>query len=141
MEIKDYSDLTDFISTENLKTQENFGAKKASNKMMKFMEDNLIKYVKLYDKPLYRREKRKIAFDEAVDTIPHGFIWKFLHSSLWRKIKPCQQEFLKRTKKIKKPEKMEEAEKLAKKQPTTLFPEIIKPVSPPEPSSDDSSLD
>lgn len=131
MEIRDYSDLTDFISNENIKTQENFGAKKASNKMMKFMEDNLIKYVKLYDKPLYRREKRKIDFDEAVDTIPHGIVWKIFHSSLWRKIKPYQQEFIERTKKIKKSSRMVEAEKCAKEEQKTLFPEVIKPVSPP----------
>ena len=137
MEIKNYSDLTDFVSNENLKTQENFGAKKASETMMKFMEDNLIKYVKLYDKPLYRREKRKIAFDEAVDTIPHGFVWKFFHSSLWRKIKPFQQEFLEQTKKIKKPPRMAEAERRAKEEPKTLFPEIVKPVSPPAPADDE----
>lgn len=137
MDIKNYSDLTDFISNENLKTQENFGAKKASNKMMKFMEENLIKYVKLYDKPLYRREKRKIAFDEAIDTIPHGLVWKFLHSSLWRKIKPFQQEFLEQTKKIKKPPRMAAAERRAKEEPRTLFPEIVKPVSPPAPADDE----
>lgn len=136
MEIKNYSDLTDFISNENLKTQENFGAKKASNKMMKFMEDNLIKYIKLYDKPLYRREKRKIAFDEAIDTIPHGFVWKFFHSSLWRKIKPFQQEFLAQTNKIKKPEKNTEAERRAKEEPKTLFPEIVKSVSQPAVDND-----
>ena len=136
MEIKNYSDLTDFISNENLKTQENFGAKKASNKMMKFMEDNLIKYIKLYDKPLYRREKRKIAFDEAVDTIPHGFVWKFFHSSLWRKIKSCQQEFLAQTNKIKKSEKNTEAERRAKEEPKTLFPEIVKSVSQPAVDND-----
>lgn len=137
MDIKNYSDLTDFISNENLKTQENFGAKKASETMMKFMEDNLIKYVKLYDKPLYRREKRKIAFDEAVDTIPHGFIWKFFHTSLWQKIKPFQQEFLEQTKKIKKPPRMAEVERRAKEEPRTLFPEIVKPVSPPAPADDE----
>lgn len=136
MEIKNYSDLTDFISNENLKTQENFGAKKASNKMMKFMEDNLIKYIKLYDKPLYRREKRKIAFDEAIDTIPHGFVWKFFHSSLWRKIKPFQREFLAQTNKIKKPEKNTEAERRAKEEPKTLFPEIVKSVSQPAVDND-----
>lgn len=137
MEIKDYSDLTDFISNENIKTQENFGVKKASNKMMKFMEDNLIKYVKLYDKPLYKREKRKIAYDEAVDTIPHGFIWKFFHTTLWRKIKPIQDEFKHQEKKVKKPSRMMEAEKQAEQEPQTLYPEIVKPVSPPALADDD----
>lgn len=137
MEIRDYSDLTDFISNENIKTQENFGAKKASNKMMKFMEDNLIKYVKLYDKPLYKREKRKIAYDEAVDTIPHGFIWKIFHSTLWRKIKPIQDEFKFQEKKVKKPSRMMESEKQAEQEPQTLYPEIVKPVSPPIPADDE----
>lgn len=137
MEIKDYSDLTDFISNENIKTQENFGAKKASNKMMKFMEDNLIKYVKLYDKPLYKREKRKIAYDEAVDTIPHSFIWKIFHSTLWRKIKPIQDEFKFQEKNVKKPSRMMESEKQAEQEPQTLYPEIVKTVSPPIPADDE----
>ena len=137
MEIKDYSDLTNFMSDENLKMQDNYEAIKASLKMLKFSEENLIKYAKLYDRPLYKRAKRKIIFEEAVDTIPHGFIWKLFHTSLWRKIKPYQQKFLEQTKKIKKPPRMAEAESRAKEELKTLYPEIVKNVSVPQISEED----
>ena len=137
MEIKDYSDLTNFMSDENLKMQETYGAKKASLKMLKFSEDNLIKYAKLYDRPLYKRAKRKIIFEEALDTMPHGFVWKIFHAPLWRKIKPYQQEFLEQTKKIKKPPRMAEAESRAKEELKTLYPEIVKNVSVPQISEED----
>lgn len=136
MEIKDYSDLTNFMSDENLKMQETYGAKKVSTKMLEFSEDNLIKYAKLYDRPLYKRAKRKIIFEEALDTIPHGFVWKIFHTSLWRKIKPYQQEFLEQTKKTKKPPRMAEAESRAKEL-KTLYPEVVKNVSVPQISEED----
>ena len=137
MEIKDYSDLTNFMSDENLKMQETYGAKKVSPKMLDFSENNLIKYAKLYDRPLYRKAKRKIIFEEALDTMPHGFIWKIFHTSLWRKIKPYQQEFLEQIKKTKKPPRMAEAENRAKEELNTLYPEIVKNVSVPQISEDD----
>lgn len=122
MEIRDYKDLTEFIADEQIKFQENFGATKVSSKMLKFTEDNLMKYVKLYDRPLYRREKRQLALQEAIDTMPHGFFWKIFHWSLWQKIKALQIAEKQKGKVIKK----------KKDKPSVQFPEIVKPVSPPQ---------
>ena len=122
MEIRDYKDLTEFIADEQIKFQENFGATKVSSKMLKFTEDNLMKYVKLYDRPLYRREKRQLALQEAIDTMPHGFFWKIFHWSLWQKIKALQIAEKQKSKAIKK----------KKDKPSVQFPEVVKPVSPPQ---------
>lgn len=122
MEIKDYKDLTEFISDESLKVQENLGAHKVSTKMLKFTEDNLMKYVKLYDGPLYRREKRQLALQEAIETMPHGFFWKIFHWSLWQKIKSLQNAEKQKAKVIKK----------KKCKPSVQFPEVVKPVSLPQ---------
>lgn len=119
MEIKDYKDLTDFISDETLKIQENLGTHKVSSKMLKFTEDNLMKYVKLFDGPLYRREKRHLALQEAIDTMPHGFIWKIFHWSLWQKIKALQNVEREKAKVVKK----------KTDKPSVHFPEIVKPMS------------
>ena len=137
MEIKDYSDLTNFMSDENLKMQETYEEKKVSQKMLDFSEDNLIKYEKLYDKQLYRKAKRKIIFKKELNKMQNSIVWKIFHTSLWRKIKPYQQEFLQQTKKTKKPLRMAEAESRAKEELKTLYPEIVKNVSVPQISEDD----
>ncbi len=121
MEIKDYKDLTEFIADEQIKFQENFGVAKVSPKMLKFIEENLMKYVKLYDRPLYRREKRELVLREALETMPHGFFWKIFHWSLWQKIKALQYA-----------EKQKTKAKAVKKKKDKLFmqyPEVVKPVS------------
>ena len=122
MEIRDYKDLTEFIADEQIKFQESLGATKVSSKMLKFTEENLMKYVKLYDRPLYRREKRQLALQEAIETMPHGFFWKIFHWSLWQKIKSLQNAEKQKAKVIKK----------KKDKPSVQFPEVVKPVSLPQ---------
>lgn len=87
MEIRDFSNLTDFVYDEYLKMTENFGIKKPSDSLIDYTEKTLKKYIKLYDKPLYRRAKRELILSEAIDTMPHGSVWKFFHYSLWQKVK------------------------------------------------------
>lgn len=85
MEIHNFSDLTQFVYDEYLKITENFGVQNPSTDMIDFTERTLKKYVKLYDKPLYKAAKRELKIQEAIDTMPHGKVWKFFHSDLWKK--------------------------------------------------------
>lgn len=125
MEINDFSELSNFIADENLKIQENYGVQKLSDKMIEFSEKNILKYAKLYDKPLYKKEQRKIALQMAIDTMPHGFLWKIFHWDLWQKIKP-----IKKTKKVS-------STSLHKEQPQTLYPDIVRPAEVPRIIEDD----
>ena len=121
MEINDFSDLSSFISDENLKMQETYGVNKPSDKMVKFCEKNILKYAKLYDKPLYKKEQRKIALEMAIDAMPHGFIWKLFHYDLWRKIKALNKKQQKANKNECSVEKSQ-----------TLLPDIVKSVDVPK---------
>lgn len=102
MEIKDYSDLTQFVGDEFCKMQDNFGVNKPSNKFIEYNEKTLMKYVALYDKPLYKNEKRELALKEAIATMPHGWVWKLFHPGLWAKIKELQEIEKKKTPKEEK---------------------------------------
>lgn len=121
MEINDFSDLSNFIAEENLKMQETYGINKPSDKMVKFCEKNIFKYAKLYDKPLFKKEKRKIALQMAIDTMPHGLIWKILHYDLWQKIKVINKE----------QKHIFENKNIIEKQETYL-PDIVKTVDVPQ---------
>ena len=87
MNIQNFSDLTSFINDENLKLQESFGINVNSKTMIRYVEKTLKRYIKLYDKPLYRRVKRDLELQEAIETMPHSWVWKIFHSKLWNKIK------------------------------------------------------
>ena len=91
MEIRDFSELTNFLSTESLKMMDCFGLKKF-DKIVKFSERELKRYMKLYSSPIYRRSKREIKLAEAIDTMPHGLWWKMFHIKLWKQIKRLEAE-------------------------------------------------
>lgn len=91
MEIKDFSELTIFIQDECLKLQENFKLQNLSDKIIPYTEATILKYVKLYDKVLFKKEKRKIALEMAINTMPHGFLWKLFHANLWYQIQEMQK--------------------------------------------------
>ena len=125
MKIENFSDLTSFINEENLKLQESFGININSKMMIRYVEKTLKKYVKLYDKPLYRKVKRELELEEALDTMPHSFMWKMFHSKLWAKIKMLEKQ-----------EEQSKAENTAinketKPIQTSLVPVVIKSVSVP----------
>ena len=92
MEIIDFSKLTEFIHSAILKENESFGIANPSKKLIRFIDKGTMSYSKLYSKYLYRREKRKVILDEALDTMPHGFWWKLFHSKLWKQIKRLENE-------------------------------------------------
>lgn len=119
MEIHDYSDLTQFVGDEFCKMQDNFGVNKPSTEFIKYNEKTLMKYVALYDKPLYKNEKRDLALKEAIATMPHGWLWKLFHPALWAKIKELQG--------IEKRKGLKE-----KKEEKTSVPETIVPMVVPD---------
>lgn len=121
MEIKNFSDLSDFIYNEYSKIFENFGVMQASEKMVNFAEKSLIKYTKLYDKPLYKKAKRELVIQEAIDTMPHSFFWKIFHYDLWQKIKSIYKS----------------SKDDASIQSQTLFPDVVKQFSVPSRVDDD----
>ena len=125
MKIENFSDLTSFINEENLKLQESFGININSKMMIRYVEKTLKKYVKLYDKPLYRKVKRELILEEALDTMPHSFMWKMFHSKLWAKIKMLEKQ--------EEQSKAENTVSKAESKPiqTSLVPVVIKSVSVP----------
>lgn len=126
MRIENFSDLTSFINEENFKLQESFGININSKMMINYVERTLKKYVKLYDKPLYKKVKRDLELQEAIDTMPHSWIWKICHSKMWAKIQMLEKQ-----------EKESSKEKNTVLQPenkplqTSLVPVVIKSVTVP----------
>ena len=125
MKIENFSNLTSFINEENLKLQESFGININSKMMIRYVEKTLKKYVKLYDKPLYRKVKRELILEEALDTMPHSFMWKMFHSKLWAKIKMLEKQ--------EEQSKAENTVSKVESKPiqTSLVPVVIKSVSVP----------
>ena len=101
MEIKDYSELTGFVGSEFEKMQD-LGIQRPSQNFIKYNEQTLMKYVKLYDGPLYRQEKRNLALKEAISTMPHGWLWKLFHPILWGQIKAMPEYRKEKKVKVKK---------------------------------------
>lgn len=126
MEIRNFSDLTQFVYDEYLKITENFGIQTASESMIEFVEKNVKKYTKLYSGPLYRSAKRELILREAIETMPHGFIWKIFHWDLWQKIKKLQ------AKENDARENFEMQKGFEKPGPITVPAELIKPTSLPQ---------
>ena len=87
MNINEFSDLSDFTLGEVEKIGDFVDGVGPSKKLIKYMNNQIMKYAKLYSKPLLKTEKQKIKILEAIDTMPHGFLWKFFHYDLWKKVK------------------------------------------------------
>lgn len=119
LKINNVSDLTDFIYSESNKMTTKLRAKHSSAKFVEFTEKTLEKYIKLFDKPLYRQTKRELILQEAINTMPHGWLWKLFHWDLWVKIKNLENE--------DNPKIQAEAEPEAELEAMCLVPEVIKP--------------
>lgn len=119
MDIQDYSDLTDFVSAESNKSEDLTVQCFCNGELRKFLNDSLIKYTKLYSNHLFAREKRKVNFEIAVETQPHGFIWKIFHWDLWKRVKEYN--------KLREEQKEKEQEK-PKNEPVkeVLVPTIVR---------------
>lgn len=133
MKINSFEELTQFISDEYLKMSDTYNVTKPSDKFIEFVENTLIKYTKLYDKPLHKLQKKQVKnmyyiemkeleLEKAIATMPHGKIWQFFHKELWKKIKYRNKDF-------RKEEQMKKEEKPVSA--TTSLAVVVKPVSPP----------
>lgn len=87
MNINEFSDLSDFTLGEVEKIGDFVDGVGPSKKLIKSMNNQIIRYAKLYSKPLFKAEKRRIKLWEAIDTMPHGFWWKLFHARLWKQVK------------------------------------------------------
>ncbi len=123
-EINNFDDLTSFMNAQYAKMSEVYGLVKPSQDYLEFVESTLVKYSKLYDKPLERKIKRQIALMEAIDTMPHGWLWKLFHWDLWQIIKKIP-EFAPEIKPCKK-------EEHSCSEPEVLTPTVIKQTTYPE---------
>lgn len=124
MDINNFSDLTGFIYAEYDKMVDSFGITNPSKQFIKFVEKSLKRYSKLYSTPLLQQSKRELQLKVALDTMPHGFIWKFFHQKLWRKCK----EVLSSIEEQKK-EQVTDTPKVEQVQ--TLVPDIVKQIEVP----------
>lgn len=129
MQFNEFSELTTFLYAEYDKLKDNFDIKHSSQKFVKFVEDTLQNYIGLYNKPLYVKAKRELSIQIAIDTMPHGFIWKIFHPTLWSLVK--ERLNIKKEKKSK-PKRKKSEEK------TTLYPDVVKPFDVPQPTDFDS---
>ncbi len=137
MNINDFSDLTDFINNETEKSSENGGVVIQSKKILKFVDKQMMRYIKIYSNVLYKREKRKIILDEAIDTMPHGLLWKLLHWNLWKKIKKIENDKLIQ----KKKDELEHFSKYHPEPPISTYPVVVKKVETPEVCDEDDELE
>lgn len=123
MDINNYSDLSNFVFSEYEKLQD-FGVSKPPAYVLKAMDKACIRYMKLYSKPLYRKQKAKLKLQEALDTMPHGFIWRLLHPKLWAQV---QAELSKQQQ-----EQKQQNQPQSPQQPKTVYPELYKPIDVPQ---------
>ena len=123
MQINDFTELTDFVFTEYEKMSDSLGVKKSSEAFIKLNEKTLSKYVKLFNKPLFRKTQRELKIQEAIDTLPHGFLWKLLHWDLWQKVKLRLEESKNENKNIE--ENFEEEKKI-------YYPDVVKQTEFPQ---------
>lgn len=118
LNINNVSDLTDFIYSESNKMTVKLRAKHSSAQFVEFTEKTIEKYIKLFDKPLYLKMKRELKLQEAIDTMPHGWLWKLFHWELWCKMKTLDADL--------QPQKPVKQESPREPETISLVPEVIK---------------
>ncbi len=101
MQVKDFKELTSFVNDEADKFFETYGEKLVVADLVGALIKNLTFYFKLEAAYLRRKEKRELKLKEAIETMPHCFIWKLFHYDLWRQIKDAKADEL-REQKVKK---------------------------------------
>lgn len=131
MDINEFSDLSTFTLGEVEKISDFVDGVGPSKKLLKSMNNQIMKYSKLYSKPLFKAEKRRLKIWEAIDTMPHSFWWKLFHPSLWKKVKiELESQGMLDRYENPKPQKKE-----PKKQ--TFYPVVVQESSVPDVVDDD----
>ncbi len=131
MKITEFEELTGFLYGEYEKMSEAYGTKRPSKILIEGTEKTLLRYAKLYNKPLYKKAKRNLRLQEAFDTMPHGFWWKFFHSDLWKRMKYLDENLNKQKAKLCNDEQQDNNHKQANMS-ETLPVEVVKNVFPPQ---------
>lgn len=126
MKINEFEELTDFLYGEYEKMSEAYGTKKPSKILIEGTGKTFLSYAKLYNKPLYKKAKRNLKLQEAFDTMPHGFWWRFFHSDLWKRMQYLENQ--------QKEEDDNKSEKQELKSNEILPVEVVKPFLPPQDS-------
>ena len=126
MFINDFSDLTNFFNEEFTKRIETYNGVQPSAEFLKETEDELRKYGRLYYIPLYKRAKRDLKVQIAIDTMPHGRIWKFFHKKLWLRMEMILNEQVKEEPRI--------APKPSTQKANVVYPDVVRPMDVPQPT-------
>ena len=119
MIIKDFKELTDFIYSEVDKRNEYFGTTSPSKNFLKSTENELHKYAKLYYKPLLQSAKFNVKLQRALDTMPHGRVWRFFHKRLWYHVQQHIEANSSKPSPVPEPTA-----------PESLYPEVVRPIEP-----------
>lgn len=117
MEIKDFKALTSFVNEEADKFFETYGEKLVVSDLVGSLIKNLVFYFKLEAGYLKRKETRELKLKEAIETMPHSFVWKIFHPTLWAQIKAIKKE-------------QEEAERKKEEQVKNKSEPVIKELEP-----------
>lgn len=121
MVINNYSDLSNFVFSEYAKMQD-FGVSKPPDYVLKVMDRACIKYMRMYSRPLFRKQKAKLRLQAAIESMPHGALWRFLHPKLWAQVQDA----------MKQPSPPDAERTAGGTVQRTVYPEICKPIDVPQ---------
>lgn len=125
MDNKDYEELSEFTCSQYQSYLNTFGDIKAPANYLTRVFQRLSRREAMFDKYFRSRDQMSIKVSRAIDTMPHGWLWKKFHRKLWLK---CQEE-LKHRKELEEVVKSE----LAKAQAQPVTPEVLPPAPQPKP--------
>lgn len=124
MDIKNYSDLSDFVFAEYEKLQD-LGVVKPPTAVLKAMDRQCVRYMKLYSKPFYRQQRNKLRLQQAIESMPHGWFWKKLHPKLWSQVEYALKEEQRENKSNASSAKSDDS-------PPSVYPEFPKAIDVPQ---------
>lgn len=92
MDNKDYQELTEFTCGQYQTYLETFGDISAPADYLQKIFKRTSKREDKYAKYFAFKDDMSIKVSKAIDTMPHGFLWKIFHKKLWRKCKKILEE-------------------------------------------------
>ncbi len=128
MDNKDYFELTEFICNQYQRYLETFGDIQAPADYLKKLFKRTSKREEKFSKYFFFKDDMSIKVSKAIDTMPHGFLWKIFHKKLWHKCKQILEE-QERLKKIEEErlKKLSDSQSLTEPAKTPeVLPAVIK---------------
>jgi hypothetical protein len=92
MDNKDYQELTEFTCCQYQTYLETFGDIQAPTDYLKKLFKRTSKREEKFSKYFAFKDDMSIKVSKAIDTMPHGFLWKIFHKKLWCKCKKILEE-------------------------------------------------